>query len=221
MDVDARIAQFETMVAPGADPTNDMAWFSLGGAYAQAGRHADAARAYVRCTELNPDMSKAYQLAGQSFADAGDADRAAGVLTAGFIVATRRGDRMPARAMADQLTKLGRPVPATPAPASGTATPPTDAPPGSFIDRKSGRPGTKMARPPFKGPIGAWIHDNISKETFDAWIRQGTKVINEMRLDLSREQDSETYDRQMRDFLGIDDDLFATLTGAQPGAIDR
>ena len=64
MDIQQRIAQFENMVRDEADPTNDMAWFSLGGAYAQAGRHADAAKAYVRCVQINPAMSKAWQLAG-------------------------------------------------------------------------------------------------------------------------------------------------------------
>ena len=67
MDINARIAQFENMVQPGADPDNDMAWFSLGGAYAQAGRHSDAARAYEKCYTINPAMSKAYQLAGESY----------------------------------------------------------------------------------------------------------------------------------------------------------
>lgn len=196
------------MVAPGADPNNDMAWFSLGGAYAQAGRHSDAAKAYLRCTELNADMSKAFQLAGQAFVDGGDPAKAAQVLTQGFQVASRRGDRMPAKAMADLLTKLGQPVPEIAVPAAATGP----VPDGAFIDGKTGRPGTKMSRPPFKGPVGLWIAENISKETFDAWIKQGTKVINEMRLDLSREQDEQTYDRHMRDFLGIDDELLAKLT---------
>ena len=42
-------------------------------------------------------------------------------------------------------------------------------------------------------------------------MRQGTKVINEMRLDLSRDEDSETYDRQMREYLGIDDALLEQI----------
>ena len=42
---------------------------------------------------------------------------------------------------------------------------------------EKGRPGTKMARAPFRGPVGEWIQTNISKETFDTWIAQGTKVI--------------------------------------------
>ena len=36
MDLDTRIAQFEKMATD--DPSNDMAHFSLGGAYQQAGR---------------------------------------------------------------------------------------------------------------------------------------------------------------------------------------
>src|SRR6185503_15541877 len=83
---------------------------------------------------------------------------------------------------------------------------------GDFVCRRSGRPGTKMGRPPFKGRVGEWIQANIARETFEEWIRQGTKVINELRLDLSREQDEEQYDAHMREYLGIDEELYAKLT---------
>jgi Fe-S cluster biosynthesis and repair protein YggX len=69
-----------------------------------------------------------------------------------------------------------------------------------------------MSRAPFKGPVGAWIAENISQQTFDDGIRQCTKVIYELRLDLSRDEDGVTYDRHMRDYLGIDDALLAQLT---------
>ena len=59
-----RITQFENMAE--ADPDNDMAHFSLGNAYLKAYRHSDAARSLQRCIELNDQMSKAYQLAGQA-----------------------------------------------------------------------------------------------------------------------------------------------------------
>jgi Fe-S cluster biosynthesis and repair protein YggX len=72
-----------------------------------------------------------------------------------------------------------------------------------------------MARPPFKGPVGTWIFEHISQQTFDEWIKQGTKVINELRLDLSRDEDALTYDRHMREYLGIDEALLVKLeTGA-------
>jgi Flp pilus assembly protein TadD len=60
MSTPERIAQFEKMTA--ADPTNEMAHFSLGNAYLQAGRHAEAAKSLEKVIELSPGMSKAYQL---------------------------------------------------------------------------------------------------------------------------------------------------------------
>ena len=206
MDIAQRIAQFENMVREEADPTNDMAWFSLGRAYSEAGRPADAAKAFTRCFELNPAMTKAYQLAGDALVAAGETAKAVAVLTEGYKVASDRGDFMPKKSMGDALVKLGAPVPEV-------AAKQVELPPGTFLCTRTGKPGHKLGRPPFKGPIGQWIFDNISKETFDEWIRQGTKVINELRLDLSREQDSQTYDKHMRDYLGIDDELVEKLTG--------
>lgn len=204
MDIAQRIAQFENMVQ--ADPTNDMAHFSLGGAYAQAQRFAEAADSYLRCIQLNESMSKAYQLAGQYLAQAGDTTRAIQVLTDGFVRAGERGDRLPQKAMGELLTKLGAPVPEIKK-AGGEAPAPT----GGFTCRKTGRPGTQMDRPPFRGPLGEWIAGNISRETFNDWIAQGTKVINELRLDLSRDDHAETYDQHMREYLGIDDEVLAQI----------
>lgn len=206
MDITQRIAQFENMVQ--ADPTNDMAHFSLGGAYNQSGRFLEAAESYIRCIQLNPAMSKAYQMAGAAYMAAGQTSMAGEILTDGYKAAAERGDRMPMKAMGDLLRQLGKPVPEV---KGGAAT--AVLPEGTFMCQRTGRPGTKMARPPFKGAVGAWIGENISKETFEDWIRQGTKVINELRLDLSREQDSATYDQHMREFLGIDEELLAKLTG--------
>ncbi len=64
--------------------------------------------------------------------------------------------------------------------------------------------------------MGRWIFEHISQDTFDAWLKQGTKVINELRLDLSRESDGEAYEKHMREFLGIDEELYASLTGSAP-----
>lgn len=208
MDIETRIAQFENMVQ--SDPLNDMAHFSLAGAYSQAGRPADAAASYRRCIELNPGFSKAYQLAGAALVAIERAEEAGALLEEGHRIASERGDLMPKKAMAEMLAKLGRPVQET---AASAPVPGAD----SFICRSSGRPGTRMNRPPFRGPVGEWIAANISRETFDQWIGQGTKVINELRLDLSRDQDSEVYDQHMREFLGIDEDLYRSLVGESHG----
>lgn len=209
MDLDQRIAQFENMAQ--ADPSNEMAHFSLGGAYAQAGRHADAAAAYTRATEASPEMSKAYQMAAEQWLKANDPDRAVNALRKGYEVAALKGDLMPKRAMAEMFKRMNLAVPEV----EGADTTAEElAAGGAFVCAKTGRPGRQLPKPPFRGPVGKWIHENISAETWSEWIGQGTKVINELRLDLSRDHDSETYDRYMREFLGIDDELYDRLRSA-------
>lgn len=200
-DLERRIAQFERMAS--ADPDNEMAHFSLGNALLQAGRPVDAARSFEACVRLAPGMSKAYQLAGQAMIDAGWADKAVEVLSKGHEIAAGKGDRMPQEAMAKLLRSIGREPPRLSAEVESAAAKLREA--GTFLCQRTGRPGHQMAKPPFKGPIGAWIHANISEETWQEWIRQGTKVINELRLDLSREPDAVTYDRHMHEYLGIDE----------------
>lgn len=211
MDLDQRIAQFENMAAEDAD--NDMAHFSLGGAYLQAGRHAEAAASLQRCLKLNPEMSKAYQLAGEALIGSGQEDAAAELLLKGYEIASGKGDVMPRDAMAELLKKLGRELPTTviePAPAAADGD--------GFICKASGRPGTQLPESPMRGALGQWIYENISAEMWKTWIGQGTKVINEMRLDFSREEDQQVFDVQMREFLGIDDALHEQLT-SKPSSV--
>jgi Fe-S cluster biosynthesis and repair protein YggX len=159
-------------------------------------------------------MSKAYQLAGQAMIDAGWADKAVIVLNKGYEVATSKGDRMPQQAIAELLKSIGREPPKVAATASASASGGSGGGEG-FVCRRSGRPGTKMTSPPFRGALGQWIGANISQETWRAWIGQGTKVINELRLDLSREQDQEVYDAHMREFLGIDDEVMNEIAATK------
>ncbi len=205
-----RIAQFEKMAS--ADPSNEMAHFSLGNAYLQAGRHAEAAQSLSRCIELSPEMSKAYQLCAQAMIGAGWVDRAVDVLNRGIALAARKGDRMPEQAMVQLIRSIGREPPTVERPAVEKT--PVAPGQGGFTCGRTGRTGTKLAKPPFKGPVGAWIQENISAETWDEWIRQGTKVINELRLDLSRDRDQDMYDQHMREYIGLDDE---TLKGLRAG----
>ncbi len=204
MDIDQRIAQFENMVQ--ADPDNDMAHFSLGNALQQAQRFQEAADSFMRCIALNDAMSKAYQLAGAAYIEAGQNEMATSILTKGYEAAAKRGDMMPVKAMGELLEKLGQPIPDI------GQIKEIAIPDGSFICSQTGKPGTRMEKPPFRGSIGDWIVQHISQETFDAWIAQGTKVINELRLDMSRDQDAAMYDQHMYEFLGIDDQLLSELT---------
>ena len=206
-----RIAQFEKMAS--ADPSNEMAHFSLGNAYLQAGRFADAAQSLERCIAANAEMSKAYQLCGDAMIKAGWEDKAVAILEKGFHVAASKGDRLPQQAMAKLLESIGRKAPIL-AEEAETAERLREA--GAFVCRRTGRPGTKLPGPPFRGPIGAWIGENISAETWRQWIGQGTKVINELRLDFTRERDQELYDQHMREYLGIDDEVMREIGTKAP-----
>ena len=207
-DLDERIARFENMAA--ADPDNDMAHFSLGGAYHQAGRFAEAARSLLRCIELNPEMSKAYQLAGEALIKAGMTEKAVEVLETGYELAAAKGDLMPKNAMAELLESIGRTPPELSAQTEAKAQELKES--GAFVCKRTGRAGTQLDGPPMRGPVGQWIFENISAETWREWIAQGTKVINELRLDFSREQDQEVYEQHMCEYLGIDDALLKELT---------
>jgi tetratricopeptide (TPR) repeat protein len=205
--LDERIAQFEKMSEE--DPDNDMAHFSLGNAYLQAGRYDRAADSLQRAIAINADLSKAYQLAGQALLATGDQDRAVAVLESGYEVAARKGDLMPREAIAGLLASMGREPPKLSAEADAPSRESADQ--GAFFCRATGRPGTQMAEPPMRGALGEWIRQHICAETWQEWIQQGTKVINELRLDFSREQDQRTYDGYMCEYLGIDEKLYAEL----------
>jgi len=206
MDVADRIAQFEQLVQE--DPTSDITYFSLGNAYAEAGRHQEAATSYERCIALNMNMSRAYQLAAQQYIALEEKEKSLRLLVDGYEIARRNGDMKVKEAMDALFAQIGEEPP------KEEIIDPADLPDGSFICTRSKRPGHKMTRPPFKGPVGAWIGENISRETWDEWIKQGTKVINELRLDLSKDEDGETYDKYMREYLGITEDLLAKLSSS-------
>lgn len=210
MDLDTRITQFQSLIE--SDPDNDMAHFSLGNALLQAERHEEAAASFVRCTEINKGMTKAFQLAGRAYIDAGQNDQAKEILTWGYIESVTRGDMLPKKAIEDMLTEIGADIPEV-TQESGPSTTPT--PTGDFRCSKTGHMGTKLPRPPFKNGVGQWIQDSISKETFNEWIAMGTKVINELRLDLSRDDHDAAYDYAMRLYLGINDDLYKSLMDGQ------
>lgn len=192
-----------------------MARFSLGGAYAQNGQHAEAAEAYLECVGINEHFSKAYQLAGKALIDAGDESRAGEVLDRGYLIAAKQGDLMPKNGIGELLASIGRTPPEVPAEAEKKSAVVTG---DGFVCKRTKRPGTRMARAPFRGGLGTWIQDNISQETFNEWIGLGTKIINELRLDLSREQDDAVYDYGMRRFLGLTDEKYAELAGSVPPA---
>ena len=173
-----------------------------------------AARSLERCLEINDQMSKAYQLAGEALIEAGEKERAAGVLEKGYVLAAGRGDLMPKNAIAELLARIGREPPKVEEKAPGPPGPEQGA--GAFICQQTGQPGTQLSEPPMRGAMGQWIHENISAETWSDWIGQGTKVINELRLDFSRDEDQHVFEQQMCEFLGLDPALYEKITGQPP-----
>lgn len=205
-----RIERFRFMAE--SDPTNDMAWFSLGTNLHATEAWSEAAEALRKCVDLNPGMSRGWELLGASLIEAGDPAAAAEVLEKGHAEASSRGDLMPVRAMEDLLASIGREPPKSSPDANAAAEALRAS--GTFVCKRTGKPGTKMDSPPFKGPVGAWLGEHVAQETWEDWIQQGTKVINELRLDFSRDEDQETYDRYMYEFLGLDDEKMAEIREA-------
>lgn len=201
-DVDARIAQFKNMAE--ADPDNELGHFSLGKAYVDAGRFAEAEPALARTLQLKPTLSKAYQLLGQARLQLGKRGEAIQTLRQGFEVAAERGDIMPRDEIGKVLVELGetlpavatKPVAATEVSAGGVA---------GFSCSRCGRPGKKMPERPFRGPLGEQILARICSECWQEWIPMGTKVINELGLSLADPQAQRVYDDHMKEFLQLND----------------
>ncbi len=198
MDLEERITQFRTMAE--ADPDNEMAHFSLGNALLQADRPTEAGPCFEQAFTANPEMSKALQMAGQAYLAAGMNEKTIEVLTSGYEVAAKRGDLMIKKEIAGQLQMLDAPIPVI----EGIVEKEVDLPEGTFVCSVTGRPGNQLTKAPFRGQLGEKIFESIAQETWQMWIEQGTKVINELRLDLSRLEHQELYDQHMIEFLGLD-----------------
>ena len=76
-----RIEQFRKMAE--ADPTNEIGHFSLGRELLAAGDLAGAVASLRRVIELNPNISKAYQLVGTALQQQGDRSGAVDIWTKG------------------------------------------------------------------------------------------------------------------------------------------
>jgi Fe-S cluster biosynthesis and repair protein YggX len=50
---------------------------------------------------------------------------------------------------------------------------------------KLGREAEGLDRPPYPGALGQRIFDNVSKQAWQEWIAQQTRLINEYRLALA------------------------------------
>ena len=194
-----RIDQFRKMASD--DPDNPLGHFSLGREYLNAGLFAEAAASLERALQIDPNITKAYQLLGSALLKQGQRDRAVERLTEGARRADERGDLLPRNEMTRMLTELGAPVPEL------KAAPQAQQPVGEGEVRcaRCNRVNRKLAKPPFRNPLGQEIYEKVCYDCWQEWIRMGTKVINEMRLDLSSDFGQAEYDRHLREFMGFEE----------------
>ena len=62
-----------------------------------------------------------------------------------------------------------------------------------------------LEQPPFPGPKGEDIYNNVSKKAWEAWLNHQTMLINEKRLNMM-DADSRSYLNEQRDrFLSGED----------------
>jgi Fe-S cluster biosynthesis and repair protein YggX len=199
---DARIEQFRKMAE--ADPENELGHFSLGRALIDAGRFAEAVPSLQRSIQLNAQNSRAYQLLGLAQKQVGDRAGAVRTLRRGFEVAHARGDLMPRNEIGSLLKELGEAPPElTPAPSASAQPAAAEPGVGEIQCRRCGRLQPRMAQRPFKGQLGEQVWAGVCQSCWGEWVRMGTKVINELRLNFADPRHAEMYDQHMKEFLNL------------------
>lgn len=179
-----------------SDPDNELAHFSLGKALLDTGRFQDAAASFARVIEINPDLSRAYHHLAEAQLASGHKDKALTTLEAGYAKSMARGDMMPAKSMAGLLKKLGHSVPDT----LQTDVEVLAAGDGSFRCVRCGA-GEVMAYPPMRGDLGEQVKEKLCGACWRQWLGMGTKIINEMRLDMREDRSQDIYDRYLNEYM--------------------
>ncbi len=195
-DMANRIEQFRKMAND--DPKNELGHFSLGKALLDNGMFEEAVQSFQRCLELNPNISKAYQLLATAFLNLHCKDEAIGLLTEGVQRADERREMMPRNEMAKMLKDLGQPVPEF-----KQAVTEQVAGEGEVLCQRCHKINKRMSAPPFRNAMGLQIQEKICADCFREWIGMGTKVINELRLPMNDPQAQKVYDQHMREFLNL------------------
>lgn len=200
-----QIARFRNMAQE--DPENDLAHYRLGQFLLEDGQFDEAAKCFRRTLEITPEFSTAFKFLGESLLKLDKKDEAVEVFTKGWTIADERGDRVPRDAMAKHLEQLGAPIPK-----KAAAVAEDDGAPGTGF--RCERPGCmegkrarQLDKPPVPDAIGLRIHQEICSACWTLWLKDlSVKVVNELRLDLSSEGGQHEYDKNMREFMGFEQD---------------
>ncbi|MGB0714482.1 MAG: Fe(2+)-trafficking protein [Phycisphaerae bacterium] len=203
MSDDQRIQQFRQMAD--SDPSNELGHFSLGRALLEAGQPEEAGKSLGKAVELNPRMSKGFQLLAQALDATGQRQKAVEAATRGAQVADEQGDRMPRDAMVDMLKSWDAPVPLLSSPDPAETAPTGDGPAvEGFRCARCGRPGGQLAKSPLPGKVGQTVFDHTCEQCWKEWLGMGTKVINELGLVLTTPEGAAVYDQYMLEFLQLE-----------------
>jgi tetratricopeptide (TPR) repeat protein len=192
-----RIEQFRKMAE--ADPNNEIGHFSLGREYLNAGQYDAAVQSLRRVIQLNPNISKAYQLTGEALLKENKREEAITVLTEGVKIADARGEVPPRSEMIQLLKDIGAPVPEL----AKKAAPVVQAGEGEVLCKRCGRVGKKLPGAPFRTAFGQQIFENTCTDCWREAIAMGTKVINELRLPLADPAAQKMWDQHIREFLNL------------------
>lgn len=83
--------------------------------------------------------------------------------------------------------------------------------------KKLGKELKGLDKPPFPGPLGKRIFDEISEEAWAQWKDLQIKIINEYRLNLADRKDYDVLLNQMMSFLGFVDGEVKEVENANRG----
>lgn len=194
----SRIEQFRKMAE--ADPDNVLGHYSLGQEYLNSARYAEAQASFERALQLDPNLSKAYQLLAAALFKQGQKEAGISRLNQGIKIAAQRGDMLPKNAMIAMLKELGAPLPPE-ASAGAQQEQPVGADQVRCARCNQVRP--KLPKAPFRNAQGQIIFEKICAPCWREWIGMGTKVINELRLPLNDPQAQKIYDQHMLEFLNL------------------
>jgi Fe-S cluster biosynthesis and repair protein YggX len=196
-DIHTRIEQFKKMASD--DPNTELGHFSLGRAYLEAGIYDSAASSFERVIEINPNMSRAYQLLATALLRRNEKDQAIQRLTEGVRIAHERGDMMARNDMVKMLQDAGAAVPEL---KKAEVERPVGE--GEVLCNRCGRIGPRLPEPPFSNALGKEIQEKTCAPCWREWIGMGTKVINELRLPLADPQAQKVFDQHMKEFLNLE-----------------
>jgi Fe-S cluster biosynthesis and repair protein YggX len=196
-EINERIERFRKMAE--ADPENELGHFSLARALMDAGQFSQAIGSLRRVIAIDANRSKAYQMLGECLTKEGKQGEAVATLTDGIKIADARGEMLPRNEMIDMLKKLGAAVPEV----KSASAPAQQAGEGQVLCRRCGRLAPKLSSPPMRNDFGKLVFENTCTACWREAIGMGTKVINELRLDLSDPRAQKVWDQNIREFLNL------------------